>query len=53
MSPNPSNSEEQPEWLRDLESEPELIKTLVDDILQACPKYTSFIVYTFYILIRP
>jgi hypothetical protein len=56
-SPSPSMSstpaEKQPEWLSDLDFEHEL-KSAVDNILQACPKYTSFTVYTFYlILIRP
>jgi hypothetical protein len=50
MSSTPA--EKQPGWLRDLDFEHEL-KSAVDNILQACPKYTSFIVYTFYLLIRP
>ena len=45
-------AEKQPDWLHDLNFEHEL-KSSVDNILQACPKYTSFIVCTFYLLIRP
>jgi hypothetical protein len=50
MSSTPA--EKQPECLRDLDFEHEL-KSAVDNILQACTKYTSSIVYTFYLLIRP
>ena len=45
-------SEEQFDWLRDLTFGREL-KTAFDEIIQACPKYTSLIVYKFYLLIRP
>lgn len=45
-------AEEQPDWLRELDFDREL-KTAFDEILQACPKYTTLIVYTFYLLITP
>ena len=55
-SPSPSMSStpagKQPHWLRDLDFEHDL-KSALDNILQACPKYTGSIVYTFYLLIRP
>ena len=50
MSSTPAKK--QPECPRDLDFEHEL-KSAVDNILQACTKYTSFILYTFYLLIRP
>jgi hypothetical protein len=42
----------QPEWLHDLDFEHEL-KSAVDNILQAFPKYTSFTARMFHLLIRP
>jgi hypothetical protein len=45
-------AEKRPDLLRDLDFEREL-KSAVDNILQACPQYTTFIVYMFYLLIRP
>ena len=51
-SSTPATEEQSDYWLRDLAFGREL-KTAFDEIIQACPKYTSLIVYTFYLLIRP